>query len=77
MRAVSWANKLVKANSCFLTVVVGVIGRHAEGFLGNPIAYWRSEKLKFGELVLARCTGHILKWPAHLDCLVHSVCCCQ
>jgi hypothetical protein len=33
-------------------VVIGVIGRHAEGFLGNPIVYWRSEKLKFVELGL-------------------------
>jgi hypothetical protein len=32
-------------------VGVGVIGRHAQGFLGNPIAYWRLEKLKFGGLV--------------------------
>jgi hypothetical protein len=31
-------------------VGVGVIGRHAQGFLGNPIAYWRLEKLKFGGL---------------------------
>jgi hypothetical protein len=34
-----------------LTVGVGVIGRHAQGFLGNPIAYWRLEKLKFGGLI--------------------------
>jgi hypothetical protein len=52
MRAVSCANKRVKANSCLLTVIVGFICRHTQGFLRNSIAYWRSEKLKFGRLNL-------------------------
>jgi hypothetical protein len=39
-------------------VGVGVIGRHAQGFLGNPIAYWRLEKLKFGGLPLVCSSLH-------------------